>query len=119
MNDAPRTGRSRLRKIGLWCLGLAGTGMVLGAGTVAGVFWYYGRGIEGIDVAAIRDYRPPQVTRIVSRDGVVIGEIFSERRTLSAMRTSRHTSRTRSSPPRTPTSTTTRAWTTSAWCGPC
>lgn len=82
MNDAPRTGRSRLRKIGLWCLGLAGTGMVLGAGTVAGVFWYYGRGIEGIDVAAIRDYRPPQVTRIVSRDGVVIGEIFSERRTL-------------------------------------
>lgn len=82
MNNAPRVPRSRLRKVALWCLGLAGTGMVLGAGTVAGVFWYYGRGIEGIDVAAIRDYRPPQVTRIVARDGAVIGEIFTERRTL-------------------------------------
>lgn len=82
MSDAPRTTSSRLRKVALWCVGLAGTGMVLGAGTVAGVFWYYGRGIEGIDVAAIRDYRPPQVTRIVARDGQVIGEIFTERRTL-------------------------------------
>lgn len=83
MNAPPRSPRSsRLRKVAMWCVGLAGTGMVLGAGTIAGVFWYYGRGIEGIDVAAIRDYRPPQVTRIVARDGVVIGEIFTERRTL-------------------------------------
>lgn len=82
MNSPPRPPRSRLRKVAFWGLGLLGTGMVLGAGTIAGVFWYYGRGVEGIDVAAIRDYRPPQVTRIVARDGTVIGEIFTERRTL-------------------------------------
>ena len=52
------------------------------AGGIAGVFWYYGRNIEHVDVAAIRDYRPPQVTRIVARDGTVLGEIFTQRRTL-------------------------------------
>lgn len=82
MNTPPRPPRSRLRKIVTWGLGLAAVGAVSAAGTVVGVFWYYGRGIEGIDVAAIRDYRPPQVTRIVARDGRVIGELFTERRTL-------------------------------------
>ncbi len=82
MNTPPRPPRSRLRKVAIWSLALLGTGAVLGAGTIASVFWYYGRGVEGIDVAAIRDYRPPQVTRIVARDGTVLGEIFSERRTL-------------------------------------
>lgn len=38
MSNAPKPARSRLRKVALWCLGLTGTGMVLGAGTVAGVF---------------------------------------------------------------------------------
>ncbi|HEY8379294.1 MAG TPA: transglycosylase domain-containing protein, partial [Nannocystis sp.] len=82
MNPPPGRAKSRLRKVALVLAGLLGTGMLLGTGAIVGVFWYYGRGIEGIDVAAIREYRPPQVTRIVSRDGAVIGEIFSERRTL-------------------------------------
>ena len=72
----------RWRKILGWTAGLGLTGLVLGVGGIAGVFWYYGRNIEHVDVAAIRDYRPPQVTRIVARDGTVLGEIFSERRSL-------------------------------------
>lgn len=72
----------RGRKILGWTVGAALTGVVLGVGSIAGVFWYYGRDIEHVDVAAIRDYRPPQVTRIVARDGTVLGEIFSQRRTL-------------------------------------
>ena len=72
----------RWRKILGWTAALGLTGLALGAGGIAGVFWYYGRDIEHVDVAAIRDYRPPQVTRIVARDGTVLGEIFSQRRTL-------------------------------------
>lgn len=82
MNTPPRPPRSRLRKLAIWGAALLGVGAIAGVGTIAGIFWYYGRGIQGIDVAAIRDYRPPQVTRIVARDGTVLGEIFSERRTL-------------------------------------
>ena len=72
----------RWRKILGWTAGLGLSGLVLGAGGIAGVFWYYGRDIEHVDVSVIRDYRPPQVTRIVARDGTVLGEIFSQRRTL-------------------------------------
>lgn len=32
--------------------------------------------------AEIKDYNPPQVTRILARDGTVLGELFVERRTL-------------------------------------
>ncbi len=53
-------------------------GGVLG---VVGLFWYYGRDIEEIDQQALRDYRPPQVTRVVDRHGVLIGEIYTQRRT--------------------------------------
>ena len=72
----------RMRKILGWTAGLGLTAGVLGVGSIAGVFWYYGRDIEHVDVAAIRDYKPAQVTRIVARDGTVLGEIFSQRRTL-------------------------------------
>ncbi|MCC6555491.1 MAG: PBP1A family penicillin-binding protein [Polyangiaceae bacterium] len=30
----------------------------------------------------LKDYRPPQVTRILARDGTVLGELFTERRTV-------------------------------------
>ena len=56
-------------------------GAVAGVGGVVGLFWYYGRDIEAIDEAKLRDYHPPQVTRVLDRHGVLIGEIFSERRT--------------------------------------
>ena len=50
-------------------------------GTVVWVFWYYGRGVSELDEERLKDYRPPQVTRIYSRDHELIGEIYSQRRT--------------------------------------
>ena len=58
--------------------------MLAGVAGIAGIFWYYGRDVEEIDEATLRDYRPPQVTRVVDRNGVLIGEIFSQRRTFVA-----------------------------------
>ncbi len=66
--------------IAMFVLGLLGA--LAGVGGVVGIFWYYGRGVEGTDVAAIRNYRPKQVTKITARDGTVIGELYSQRRTL-------------------------------------
>lgn len=58
---------------------------VLGAlsavGGVVGIFWYYGRDLEAIDEQKLKGYRPPQITRITARDGRLIGEVFTERRT--------------------------------------
>ena len=74
--------RRRLRRIALWILGLGLFAVFAGFVGVAGIFWYYGRGVEAVDVGVIRSYRPYQVTRITSRDGVVLGELYKERRTL-------------------------------------
>lgn len=60
----------------LFVLGVLGT-----VGTVVGVFWYYGRDLEALDEQELRNYRPPQITRVVARDGRLIGEVFTERRT--------------------------------------
>ena len=57
----------RITVIGLAVLFvLAGLG---GVGTIVGVFWYYGRNVDDIDEQALRDYRPPQVTRVLDRRG--------------------------------------------------
>ncbi|HGG56304.1 MAG TPA: penicillin-binding protein, partial [Nannocystis exedens] len=74
--------RRRLRRIALWILGLGLFAVLAGIGGIVGIFWYYGRGVEAVDVGVIRSYRPYQVTRITSRDGVVLGELYKERRTL-------------------------------------
>ena len=54
-----------------------------GAVGVVGIVWYYGRDLP--TVAAVRDYRPPQTTRVLDRHGELIGEIFRERRTVVPM----------------------------------
>ncbi|MEM7153107.1 MAG: PBP1A family penicillin-binding protein [Myxococcota bacterium] len=77
-----RRGPSRAVKITLISLSVLFVLGVLGAvGSVVGIFWYYGRDLEAIDDEALRNHRPPQITRIVSRDGELIGEVFSQRRT--------------------------------------
>ncbi|MCZ7678681.1 MAG: transglycosylase domain-containing protein [Sandaracinaceae bacterium] len=55
--------------------------LVLLAGLgVSGALWYYGRDLP--EVEALREYRPPQVTRVVDRDGELLGESWQERRTV-------------------------------------
>jgi penicillin-binding protein 1A len=60
--------------------------LVLGAlvlalvGTVVGVFLWFNRGLPSVE--ALRDYRPPQVTKVTCADGKVCAEYFLERRTL-------------------------------------
>jgi penicillin-binding protein 1A len=52
-----------------------------GVGAIGGVLWYYGRDLDAIDEDALRNYQPPVVTRILSSDGTLIGELYTERRT--------------------------------------
>lgn len=53
----------------------------LGAAALAFVFWRYGSDPALPTLQSIGDYRPKQVTRIAARDGRVIGEMYTERRT--------------------------------------
>ena len=46
----------------------------------SGAYFYYSRGLPSVD--ALRDYRPPQVTKVFCADGSVCAEYFLERRTL-------------------------------------
>jgi penicillin-binding protein 1A len=54
--------------------------VLAGIGTVVGVFLWYSRGLPSVE--ALRDYRPPQVTKVTCADGSVCAEYFLERRTL-------------------------------------
>jgi len=56
--------------------------VVGGLGTIVGVFWWYGRGVAELDEARLKNYAPPQVTRVFARDGELIGELYRQRRTL-------------------------------------
>ncbi|MEM9192430.1 MAG: PBP1A family penicillin-binding protein [Myxococcota bacterium] len=68
-----------LKRISIALLGL----ITLGFLSAAGVLWYYGRDLPTVD--SLRDYQPPQTTRVLDRDGEVLGEIFTERRTVVPM----------------------------------
>ncbi len=49
--------------------------------TLALLFWIYGRDPKLPKIGKLSDYDPPQVSRVVTKDGAVIGEIYSQRRT--------------------------------------
>jgi penicillin-binding protein 1A len=57
--------------------------LVLGAGGATGALWYFSRDLPSAE--ALRTYTPPQTTRIVDRHGVLLGEVFTERRTVVPM----------------------------------
>ncbi len=46
----------------------------------SGAYFYFSRGLPSVE--ALRDYRPPQVTKVFCADGSVCAEYFLERRTL-------------------------------------
>ena len=59
---------------------LAAALVALGIVGLSAIFWYYGRDLP--DVSALKDYRPPQTTRVLDRNGKLVGEIYTERRTV-------------------------------------
>ena len=69
-------------KRSIW-LKLIGAALVAGAVLVLGTYAYFSRDLPS--VSALRDYKPPQTTRVYDRNRKVIGEIFAERRTVIPM----------------------------------
>jgi penicillin-binding protein 1A len=58
----------------------AGVLLLLAALTVVLVIRHYEAGLPSTQ--ELKSYDPPQVTRVLARDGTVLGEVFTERRTL-------------------------------------
>ena len=66
-----------------WAIRIGIAALALSLGTGIGLWAlvrHYEAGLP--NVAELTDYRPPQVTRILARDGTVLAEIFTERRTV-------------------------------------
>ncbi len=79
----PAHDRRRVRQI----LRVVGRLAALGSGlatiavlAVVLTVWWYGRAAADVDLEPLLDYRPPQATRVLARDGTPIGEIALERR---------------------------------------
>ena len=71
-----------VRRLLIAAVSLCVFGAVAGVGGLFGVFWYYGRDLEALDQEGLKNYKPPQVTRIYARDGELIGELFEQRRSV-------------------------------------
>jgi penicillin-binding protein 1A len=54
--------------------------LLLCLGSGAAVYFHFSRGLPSVE--ALRNYRPPQVTKVLCADGSVCAEYFLERRTL-------------------------------------
>src|SRR5688572_12530597 len=60
-------------------------GLALGAifaATIALLFWIWGSDDKLPNIEKLSDYRPSQVSRVLSADGAVVGEIYTQRRTV-------------------------------------
>src|SRR3954451_14418062 len=79
---AARGGGGRLVSVikGVLWIGVAGA--LLGIAGLVGLFSYYGSDPKLPTLKALGDYHPKQVTRVVDRNGVVIGELGAEKRTV-------------------------------------
>lgn len=75
---SPPRKRSRLGRVFRWLALLALLGAVVGGGSLAGMFWYYGRELPTIE--ALGEYQPPAVTVVKDNQGRVLGEIYEKRR---------------------------------------
>ncbi|HEY7955519.1 MAG TPA: PBP1A family penicillin-binding protein [Polyangia bacterium] len=74
-------GRGRVRWL-RWLLFLMLTGAVVGAASVAALFLVYASDPDLPRIDHVADYRPKVVTKILSADGQLIGELYEERRTV-------------------------------------
>ncbi|HEY3358389.1 MAG TPA: PBP1A family penicillin-binding protein [Polyangia bacterium] len=64
-----------------WFFVLGLIAAALGAAGIGGIFLWYGRE-SALPLRNLADYHPKQVTRLISSDNQVIGEIYVERRTV-------------------------------------
>ncbi len=65
-------------------IGLVAGAIALAAAAATGlVVLHYESGLPG--VSELRTYQPPQVTRVLARDGTVLAELFTQRRTVVAI----------------------------------
>jgi penicillin-binding protein 1A len=81
-----KKGRKKQGRLGVWVKRIAIAILVLvvtGAAGTAGMLWYFGRDLPSTDLLA--SYEPPQTTRVVDRNGELLGEVFTERRTVVPM----------------------------------
>jgi penicillin-binding protein 1A len=72
--------KRRLRRWAWRLAAVASTLVGLGLFSFAGLIWYYGTDLP--ETSELKHYNPPQVTRILARDGTLLAELFVERRTL-------------------------------------
>ena len=74
-----------------WLLGTVATGVVVTLGLVAvaigigGILFMYSRDLP--DHEALANYTPPTISRIYSREGMVVDEFATERRLFEALAT--------------------------------
>jgi penicillin-binding protein 1A len=80
-----RRRRGGTRSLGLrilrWLLLLLSP-FVLGGGALVAVFYYFGHDPNLPSLSGIGGYHPPQISRVLDRDGNLMGEIGSEHRTV-------------------------------------
>ncbi|MFH1132606.1 MAG: transglycosylase domain-containing protein, partial [Pseudomonadota bacterium] len=69
-------------RVFVWAMVLGCVLSLVGAGVLAGVFFYVDADRELPRMSSIHEYKPKAVTRIYDRNGIVIGEISAERRTV-------------------------------------
>ena len=72
--------RSRLRRALLWTIGVG-----IGVGSLGATWLAHDLLRDLPDLESIADYRPPQTSVVRDRDGHIIGEFSTERRTLAPM----------------------------------
>jgi penicillin-binding protein 1A len=65
-----------------WLLFLVFMGTLLGGAALVGVFLYYGSDPDLPRIDKIGDYHPKVVSKIMSVDGELVGEVYEERRTV-------------------------------------
>ena len=82
-NKTGASERSRGKILAMLCLKAAAGLTILGALGALSTYVYFSRNLPPID--SLKNYEPPQITRVYDRTGQLIGEIFTERRTLVSM----------------------------------